>query len=628
MRIGQVQNYTISPSIMASPHSNDPFINADAISIGSQSYNNYEYEESSTPFQAMQEDPEEQTQKQIPVHNQEEVHDQYQEHDQEPEQDQGIAMVAIGSTSSNTSHVSKYEEFNEENDLKVYQGHADFDAEFNAAQIQGSKWYFGKTKRATVKFLYLTVFTVVGALLRIVLAQLFGEECLNPGTVGWLKAGQPLCVTAEGEATLAGGIIFSDLPANLLGCFIMGMMESTITMNLPKPFPIAWLNENNFFQTYEIIHIAITVGLCGSLTTFSSWNSEMVVMMMGVDADRGSLIFRGLFGYLIGVETALASFVFGKNIAKYLHAVVNAPVQKEAEESLKKRECGVYLNSQLSDYERRFLSELDMGEFSIYVHPAAEQELHLWRNSTREHRRVGNPMLALLTDIEYSTLVLDENIDQQLLVPAIMAKWDLDALNKWRVLKRDLPQTRLNFVEPLEFRFAPAFRVAFFGLALVVIGVIMIKNDDDYSVTYRSMLYSALFAPAGTFLRIKLSSNWNGRWNRYSWFPLGTFAANLLACIISASMIGVEYRMNGTQDFWTSGTIRAAKIGFAGSLSTVSTFIKELSDFLSSQSPIRGYMYAIVSVVLCGSASALCYYLITFNTVAGVYYRNGQGYGY
>jgi len=610
---------------MASPPSNDPFINADAIAIGSQSYN-YEFEGSSTPFQAMQEDPEEQIQKQKQEEQaQEQEHDQKQDQDQE--QEQGIAMVAVGSTSSNSSHVSKYEEFNEENDLKVYQGHADFDAELHAAQVQGSNWYFGKTKRAAVKVLYLTVFTVIGALLRIVLAQLFGEECLNPGTVGWLKAGQPLCVTAEGEATLAGGIIFSDLPANLLGSFIMGMMESTITMNLPKPFPIAWLNENNVFQTYDIIHIAITVGLCGSLTTFSSWNSEMVVMMMGVDADRGSLIFRGLFGYLIGVETALASFVFGKNIAKYFHSVVNASVQMEAEESSKKRECGVYLNSQLSDYERRFLSELDMGEFIIYVHPAAEQELHLWRNSTREHRRVGNPMLALLTDIEYSALVLDENIDQELLVPAMMAKWDLDALNKWRALKRDLPQTRLNFVEPVEFRFAPAFRVAFFSLALVVAGVVMIKNDDDYSVTYRSMLYSALFAPAGTFLRMKLS-HWNGRWNRYSWFPLGTFAANFLACVISASMIGVEYRMNGNQDFWISGTIRAAKIGFAGSLSTVSAFVKELSDFLTSQSPIRGYMYAIVSVVLCGSSSALCYYLITFHEDAGVYYRNGQGYGY
>lgn len=600
---------------MASQPPDVPFINFDA--IGNQGL--------STPFQAMEEEqPEDRGIMMVPVGSTTPFQAITEEH---APGEHGIAITPVDSTASNISHTSKYEEFDEENDLKVYHGHADFDAELQVAQIQGSKWYFGKTKRAAVKFLYMILFAMVGALIRIVLAQFFGEECKNPGTIGWLKAGQPLCVTADGEASLEGGIIFADLPANLLGSFIMGMMQSTVTMNLPKPFPVAWLNENNSFQTYDIIHTAITVGLCGSLTTFSAWNSEMVLMMLGVDLDRGSLIFRGLFGYLIGVETALASFVLGKNLAKYLHSVVNTPLHKEAEETMKKRECGVYINSQLSDYERRFLSEFEMGEFSIYINPTAEEQFHLWRNSTREHRLVGNQMLPLLTDIEYSALVLDENIAQELLIPAMMAKWDLEALNKWREFKRDLPETKLNFVEPREFRFAPAFGVVFSSVALVIIGIVMINNYDEYSITYRSMLYCALFAPPGALLRMKIS-HWNGKWKRYSWFPLGTFAANFLACIISASMIGIEYRMNGDQDFWKSGTIRAVKIGFAGSLGTVSTFISELSDFLTSQSPIRGYIYVLASVALCGSMSTLCYLLVSLNAEPGTYYRNGNVYGY
>eukprot|EP00557_Chaetoceros_sp_GSL56_P003494 CAMPEP_0176488446 /NCGR_PEP_ID=MMETSP0200_2-20121128/6713_1 /TAXON_ID=947934 /ORGANISM="Chaetoceros sp., Strain GSL56" /LENGTH=547 /DNA_ID=CAMNT_0017885429 /DNA_START=213 /DNA_END=1856 /DNA_ORIENTATION=- len=544
----------------------------------------------------------------------------------EHEEGQGISMVHIRSTDSSKASTN-YEEFDEENDLKVYHGHADFDKEIQASQICGSKWYFGKTKRAAIKVMYVSVFAIMGAFLRIILAQLFGEECKNPGSVGWLKAGQPLCVTATGETSMEGGIIYSDLPANLLGSFIMGMMQTTDTMGLPKIFPIAWLNENNSFQTYDIIHLAVRTGLCGCLTTFSSWNSEMVLMMLGADADSGSLIFRALLGYFIGLETALASFLLGKNIAKYLHSLANEPLQKEAQEVMKKKECGVYINTQLSDCERRYLSELDMAEYAIYVDPAAEQYLHQWRVSTRENRRVGDHMLPLLTDIEYTALVMDDDIDQEMVVPAMMAKWDLDALNKWRDMKRHIPETTVSFIEPREFRFAPAFRVAFLFVAFLVVGIITINGDDNYSVTYRIMIYSAFFAPAGALLRWKFAK-WNGKWNRFNWFPLGTFAANLLACIVSATMIGMEYRLNGSDNFWSLGTVRAIKVGFAGSLSTVSTFINEFSDLLSSESPINAYLYAIVSIFLCASTSALFYFGITYNEEPGVYYKNGVGYGY
>jgi len=56
-----------------------------------------------------------------------------------------------------------------------------------------------------------------------------------------------------------------------------------------------------------VIHLAIRTGFCGSLTTFSSWNSEMVILMLGA-GHRQSLVFRGLLGYFIGIETGLAYF--------------------------------------------------------------------------------------------------------------------------------------------------------------------------------------------------------------------------------------------------------------------------------------------------------------------------------
>lgn len=57
--------------------------------------------------------------------------------------------------------------------------------------------------------MFMSIFAILGALLRIVVAQLFGEECANPGTVGWLKAESALCVTADGDTGRLGGVVFA-----------------------------------------------------------------------------------------------------------------------------------------------------------------------------------------------------------------------------------------------------------------------------------------------------------------------------------------------------------------------------------------------------------------------------------
>jgi fluoride ion exporter CrcB/FEX len=531
--------------------------------------------------------------------------------------------ASVGSTAYD---VPEYDNFDVENDLRVYHGHADFDLELQ--QVSNSKWNFGKTKRGVIKVCYISVFAILGSLLRIILAQLFGEECRNPGTVGWLKAGQPLCVTADGEASLEGGIIFADLPANLLGSFVMGFMQSTDTMDLPKTFPIAWLPDSSSFQSYDIIHFAIKTGFCGALTTFSSWNSEMVLMMLGVDNDRGSLIFRGFLGYFIGVETALASFMLGKNVAKYVHSIVNEDLHHEAMETRKKKERGVYINTQLADFERRFLSEFDMGMFEIETNPVAVGYLSRWRESTRENRRVGNQLLPLLTDIEYQVLVLDEDIElDETVRAAIMAKWDLESLKKWREIKRHLDIMPV-IKDEASFRFGPAFNWCLVCLVVLIAAIIFENGMDDYSMTYRTMALAALLAPTGALIRWRMS-NWNGKWTKHSWFPLGTMAANLTACIISVTMIALELKLyDGTQSFWLSGTTRALKVGMAGSLSTVSTFINEVASFLSSDHPVHGYAYIACSIITCGLAGTIFYVTIAHAVEPDVYYRGGGTYGY
>ena len=122
-----------------------------------------------------------------------------------------------------------------------------------------------------VQACYLSLAAMAGTLLRLVLAQVFGQACSNPGTVGYIKDEAVLCVTSSGETTQNDGIIFADLPANLLGCFIMGLLQDGTNLGLAIPVPLALVAPWHTFQAYSVFHLALRTGFCGSLTTFSAW---------------------------------------------------------------------------------------------------------------------------------------------------------------------------------------------------------------------------------------------------------------------------------------------------------------------------------------------------------------------
>ena len=451
------------------------------------------------------------------------------------------------------------------------------------------------------------------------MAQYFGLECQNPGSVGWLKASQPLCVTADGDTTIEGGIIYADLPANLLGSFLIGLMQPTDLLDLPKVFPIAWLRDSHPFQSDHVLHLAIKVGFCGSLTTFSSWNSEMVVMMLGEGLDKHSLFFRALLGYFIGVETAMAAFVLGRNVAKYFHGKVNPAFEKEAMEEKRKRAEGVYINSQLCDYERQFLSGYEMDEHTIYIDADAAEFLERWRRSTEPNRRVGNLLLPLLTDIECQTLGAGEFIDREVEKEGREAGWDMDALACWVDLKKDL-YLGSHAAETTSFRLITAYLWILSITGVLLFSLFNVVADTATAVTYRTMVYAALLSPPGAILRWQLSK-WNGTYKDHDWFPMGTFVANLLASIVAATTIGIDYKMNiyGYFGFWSLGTARAIKVGFAGCLSSVSTFIYEAHTLLNSPNPWKGYMYIIISLTLSCVCGLVCYILSTGGLVLEYY---------
>ena len=75
---------------------------------------------------------------------------------------------------------------------------------------------------------YVSFFAQIGAASRIWIGELFAGNCSERqpnGDLSWMP-----CVAATGVDQGYGGALFRDLPANMLGCFIMGVLSSTTTL--------------------------------------------------------------------------------------------------------------------------------------------------------------------------------------------------------------------------------------------------------------------------------------------------------------------------------------------------------------------------------------------------------------
>ena len=145
------------------------------------------------------------------------------------------------------------------------------------------------------------------------------------------------------------------------------------------------------------------------------------------------------------------------------------------------------------------------------------------------------------------------------------------------------------------------------GSLLLLWGTIVLSDEDPYTQTYRISCLSTLIAPTGTILRYYLSS-FNGKIKskRLEWLPLGTLLVNLIASIISALVVALNIKdTRRLSTLWLS----AIKGGFAGCLSTVSSFVAEVEG-LSRALPQHAwtYYYALGSLSL-ACVLGICSYI-------------------
>ena len=168
---------------------------------------------------------------------------------------------------------------------------------------------------------FLTFFSIYGISIRSFLGRLFGGDCDAVTPINdWLTAfSERICVTASGKTDQYGGALFIDLPANMFGSFIMGFLTGH-----SKDWPVLpWLTHDHPLQYHGSLHLGLKTALCGTITTFSSWNAQMVLMMDGTGTARGSQVVAALFGYVLGLQVAVSSFRAGRTTAAWIHSKVN-----------------------------------------------------------------------------------------------------------------------------------------------------------------------------------------------------------------------------------------------------------------------------------------------------------------
>jgi len=367
----------------------------------------------------------------------------------------------------------------------------------------------------------------------------------------------------------------------------------------------------------------------------------MIVMMCN---GRGTVLdtqwVSAIFGYLVGLGMALIAFVVGRHTAICLHRYNNPDLRKEADEIADKRGLGLIIHRDLPDFERRFLHDIVLDENSrkhivndgkngidIESIDSADRKkkrqddseiekrndtwnendledsgmgnLRRWKNTTDDHRNgrmIGGQFQSELLEIERAILVKDEEPRDELLDLARDAGWDLAALRNWRQDAKEKPDD--------ESRLVPVFPLWVISSALLIFMSLLLwasisfNGEDVYTQTYRISALSTLLAPTGTICRYYLSAfNGSIKSRRWEWVPLGTLLANLIACVVSALAVALNVgnRRGQLAHLWLS----AMKGGFAGCLSTVSTFATEVIG-LARTLPRHSwaYYYSIGSILL------------------------------
>ena len=293
---------------------------------------------------------------------------------------------------------------------------------------------------------------------------------------------------SSGTVGASDSALFNTLPGNMLGSFIIGALCTARALNRKTAHgynPLAiFPRDAKWIQNNPPLQLGLRTGFCGALTTFASWNQQMVSMLL--EGTFASVI-GALYGYAIGILVCTSAIQLGEHAAA---VVTDCYDQSKREERHNSRSNSLDRWSESSDA----LEELNIVEGS-------------------QHR---------------ASLVNFEPDGASLVETGRHRRSTLKAKEAPSGVQED---SKINEAQAAQYIVAFLF-VAFFVIAAVYFGAFSAtdaaskawKMGGDVS---RSRWLSLLLAPFGVVLRYELSTLNSRKPN----FFVGTFIANVLACV-------------------------------------------------------------------------------------------------
>jgi fluoride exporter len=328
----------------------------------------------------------------------------------------------------------------------------------------------------------------------------------------------------------------------MLGSFIIGLVATSAMVQIDEQKPVVILGVDHPWQSNASLQVGVRTGLCGSITTFSSWMLEAMTTCL-----TGNQWLTGIGQMIVGFACAVISFVIGTHMALIIHhKITKAPLENEMLNYSKREADFIFGGGE--DPERVVSKELE----------ELEPDLPMQRPlSTTE--TIG---LNYVADIEAEHTTTSES----------------------------------KGVEPRAYEAQWIDHVAALSLVLFTIGASFGVAYETEHRWIRNIWLSILFAPFGCISRWILSkANYRIKYG-WDWLPAGTLAANWTGVILDYVLQSIQIRV--APGYWGSLVIDAVETGFCGCLTTVSTLIAEIMK-LSELLPfsLRAYVYTTMTFV-------------------------------
>jgi len=366
----------------------------------------------------------------------------------------------------------------------------------------------------------VSLFSILGVLIRLGLEEL-GLQSNDDFVIANLESEQ---IIDNASGVLVTPIYF-DFLSNVFGCFLMGIFVAQQS----------WMK-----QSFSSLYAGLTIGLCGSITTFSSWMLQANLNLWELQ------IINWLFTLAIGFSTALGSLY-----------------------------VGFHLGSLLLQYRTRFQRKpsVSLPEISSATMTDPDQCCgSIVKESCTPEDKVNN-----------------------------LSKQSHSNSDGWKdIYKRkdseQVSQNQQTYSADFVLRWTISVLLMIF-YAAIILAVAILPYEGNYASNTQAFIpWSCLFAPFGALTRLFFSQYNKPLGTDASFlakFPVFTLLVNVVGSLILGALYIVRYQLGMfTEQTIANSIVVGLGAGFCGCLTTVSTLVNECNQLSTSSQ----YRYILVSI--------------------------------